>query len=189
MTTIVEQAFETNVLHKDVHMSLVKNLDKISLATGVPKKFIWTEDTDNVCTKHEWKFIVKCRKYRSDGYAGLIITNNSTQIHSAEEKMMMMAGKLIRNFIDARLVIVQDLLDEMKEGYKDDSDVLLIPNFFIPKKGIALPDWQVNTLQGLLIKRLCAGDLTILYVQSMDDLKKSYGAAMYNHLNQHYKIL
>jgi len=186
---MVEEAFKSNVLHKDIHMSLVKNLDKISLATGVPKKFIWSEDDNQVCSRKEWKYIIQCRKYRFEGSAGLVITNNSTQLHSPEAKMMLMAGKLIRNFIDARLVIVQDLLDEMKDGDKDESDVLLIPNFFIPKKGITVPDWQINNLQGLLIKRLCSSNLTILYVEDMEQLKLAYGKAMYDHLNSHYTFL
>jgi len=185
--TMTANAFDFGVLKEEVHGSLVKNMDKISVATGVPAKYIYTED-NGVCNAKESDWLLHCRKYRQEGYGGLILTGTEF-VHSPEEKMMVMGGKLIRNFIDARLVIVQELLEEMKDADIDSSDVLLIPNFFIAKKGTSLPDWQVNLLQGLLIKRLCQQNLTVLYVQSMEELKKAYGQSMHDHLIKNYSIL
>jgi len=185
----VAQAFNFGVLNQEVHSSLVKNMGKISIATGVPAKYIYTADKEKggVCDTQETRWIKKCRQYRELGIGGLILTGTEF-VHSPEEKMMVMGGKLIRNFIDARLVIVQELLEEMKSGEVDDSDVLLIPNFFIAKKGSSIPDWQVNLLQGLMIKRLCQNNITVLYVQDMEQLKKSYGASLHSHLVNNYTI-
>lgn len=190
LSVSVKNMFDYGVLNQDVHQSLAKNMGKISIATGVPAKYIYTEDSknDGVCLDVESDWVKQCRQHRKEGTAGLVLTGTDFN-HSPEEKMMVMGGKLIRNFIDARIVIVQELLEEMKEGTIDNSDVLLIPNFFIAKKGVSLPDWQVNLLQGLLIKRLCSSNLTILYIQGMNELKQSYGQSMYSHIHNNYDVL
>lgn len=182
--TEVAVAFENGVLKPDVHMRLVQDIDRIANVAGIPKKMVWSK-MDGILTDTEQRWLTKIRHYRDRGSAGLLITGKSKV--SPEDKFMLMAGVLLRNFIDARMTVVQDVITRLDNNEKCDSTVLLIPNFFINKaQGGQIPSWKISSLMGLLIKRFSQNNMTVLYVQDMEELKKEYGEPLYNHLKKHY---
>ena len=80
---------------------------------------------------------------------------------------------------------VQDVIHALKnDSMPSNVSVLLIPNFFIGKKGGGkIANWEISALLGMLYKRQQEGKKTILYVSNKKALEAEYGKTFINHLD------
>lgn len=125
---------------------------------------------------------------REDGDDGLIYHGDVFEI-PVEDKMMAIAGACLRNYIDARVLTVQNVLQMLKNNTMPDCTVCLVPNFCMSNmdnKSVA--PWEAAALLGWLYSRMAKNLKTVLYVGSMTSLEVSYGAAMLKHVKAHYAI-
>ncbi len=187
MNAVMEKAFDSGVLDKDVHMRLVADIERISNMAGIPKELIWTS-SKKFLSDSELEWIMKYEFHKKNLKAGLVITGGAG--HAIEAKFMSMTGLLVRNFVDARMMIMQNVLDKLEKQKMSEPSVLLIPNFHIEKHaGGQLPAWKISNILGMLMHRHAAARMSILYVSDMDSLLADYGEVVYNHLVENYAIL
>ena len=185
MVTIPEGAFSGKVLDTEYHDRLIANLEGFSRVAGVPVEYVWTP-VSKYCKGEAIKWL---RTIRRNEFHGLCFVG-PLDIIPIEDKMMSMAAACLRNYIDARVITVQDVLKYLKTDSMPVPTILLIPNFCLEKdEGGDIASWLVSALLGLLYSRLGAGLKTVIYVDSLPYLAKSYGTAFQRHLIAHYKLV
>jgi hypothetical protein len=90
-------------------------------------------------------------------------------------RMQAMAAAFLRNFIDARVITIHEVLGWHDQDEPPNPTVLLIPNFYTVMKGTPLTGWQVQLLYDTLMARFISGKQTVLYVENLAALVKDYG--------------
>ncbi len=184
---MVATAYAENILDESVHSRLVKDLERISSMANIPPQMILTSMT-NHCSPGEVEW-VRHIKNREDDKLGLAYVGAKGKM-PVESRMMAMGGALLRNFIDARIFTVQDIISRLDQGNMPDPTVLMIPNFFISKEqGGHISSWHVSSLLGLLITRLSNKRVTCLYVDDLKRLEAEYGKSFVSHLKQYFTLI
>lgn len=176
-----------SILDEKVHGRLIADLDRVASVANIPKTMIHRTMKD-YCTPEEIDWVRHIRNRGGDkvslAYVG---DSGDTPI---ESRMMAMTGACLRNFIDARLMTLQEVINLLKEDAMPEPTVLMIPNFFIGKDdGGQIASWEVSSLLGLLISRLSAGKVTVLYVQSLKQLEAQYGKPFTTHIKQYFTLI
>lgn len=170
---------EASVLDPVRHERLIEDLDHICGQSNVPRKYI-QQSMKLVCDATEIDYVVNFRLYRGT-YPGLVIEGKA----NSEERCMSIAGALLRNFIDARVVTLSTLLDAAEGGTVPDPTVMLIPNLYVSSYGKTLPAWKVNAVYDLLLRRWTSEKPTVVVVESLKGLAAAYGQAFYSHLSNY----
>lgn len=180
---IPDSVFEAGILDREFHSRLIADLDRLAKKAGIPSHYVWTKLGD-FCTPEEIDWV---RKARSSSDHGLVLCSPLSS--PVECKMGAMAGAFLRNYINARVMTVQEVLDIMKSGNSVSPTVALVPNFSMSKSDVAsVAPWESAQLLSWLYSRLVDGKKTVLFVGSMKALEESYGEAMAKHLRSHYSI-
>jgi hypothetical protein len=171
-------AYQTGVLNPEVHARLVADIDRIALDAGIPKRWIWTPVAD-VLEDHEVEWLRTFRRQEKAGraYIGLSFTPD------LETRMAAMAGALVRNFIRARVMTANQVIDALADKAMPHLTCLLIPNLYAES---GQPQWRVNLLHDLLIDRRNRELQTVVGVTSVKDLERDYGASMASFIKSHY---
>lgn len=170
---VPESAFSAKLLDREYHERLLADLSQIVAKAGVPANAVWSRLSE-YCTQDEVDWV---RNIRSSEDSGLLFLG-SKFVPSVEDKMIAITGVCLRNYTDARVMPLQDVLRVLKEGEMPTPTVLLISNFCLDKsKGGDVPTWDVSMLMGLLLTRSNKGLKTILYSTSMALVQKQYGDA------------
>lgn len=181
MITVPEVAFASKVLDRELHERLIADMDSICNTAGVPPFVVWTR-MSMYCSPQEMDWVAKSFTKQT---SGLVFVGK--QLTPVEDRMMAMTAAYLRNFKDARMLTLQEVLHLIKTDRMPLPTVLLIPNFCVGKTGGGdIPSWQTAGLLGLLYQRMSHGLKTILYVESLDVLTESYGASFTAHLKSHY---
>lgn len=169
-----------SVLDPVRHKRLLDDFDHICSVANTPSKYV-RESMVGICDSVEIDWVVNFRLYRSL-FPGLLLAGKP----QAEERCMAIAGALVRNFIDARVVTLSTLLDAAEKGNAPDPTVMVIPNLYVSSYGKTLPAWKVASVYDLLLARWTAGKPSVLAVEHLQGLQQAYGLAFAQHL-QNYK--
>lgn len=172
-----------SVLHPVVHQRLIADIDNICATANIPQAMIHRSAMD-VLTPKELDWLRNVRFMQEQG-RGLVLRGAA----DAETKIMAMTAAMLRNFIDARVIPLNTLLQQAEDKAVPTPSVLLIPNLYVRGVGRALPAWKVQIVYDLLLARMTAGKLTVAYVEDMDGLEKDYGQVFFAHLQSHYQIV
>jgi hypothetical protein len=162
------------VLNPVVHRRLIDDIDHVCLTANVPKHMLH-ESAKGHLTEEELEWVLNFRAHQEHG-RGLVLCGEQ-----ADVKMMAITAALLRNFIDARIMTVTNLLEN-----DTSPSVLLVPNFYVKAMNKALPAWQVQKLYDRLLERYSQNRPTVLYVESLAGLEKDYGSVLARHLKDHY---
>lgn len=182
---VPDSVFESKILDREYHGRLIADLERLSRKAGIPAQYVWSRLSD-YCSEEEIAWV---RKMRSEEDHGLIITSSSAQV-PVECKMMAMVGAFLRNYINARMLSVQEVVAMVKNSGAVPPTVALVPNFSMAKSEAAsVAPWDSALLLSWLYSRLVDGQKTVLFVGSMKTLEEVYGEAMLKHLKTHYRIL
>ena len=105
------------------------------------------------------------------------------------DRFCVMAAWAIRNALRARVLLVQDIFDLMREGDMPEIDLLLIPDF-VAKKAEVHPR-ERSWMTSLLHARHAAGQQTVIYVQSelvkaSATIEAAYGVLVAQHIHDHF---
>lgn len=164
------------VIKEDKHGRLIPDIEHYARGAGIHPQFIYRKAA-NWCSESEldWLRGLPTMEHTMMGgyYTGYPAGT------SIDVRMMAMAGALVRNFIPAKVVTV----DEVLEGVK--GDVWFLPDFFL--EGAALPGWKAQELLQRLHKHFAAMNRAVLYVESMSKMKGAYGAAIHRFVEQHFE--
>lgn len=186
MTTELTQAYNSGVLHPEVHGRLVANLEGFARRANILESMILHKMSAFACTPAEIEYVRGIRRQADAGSYGLVYVGKETK--PVMTRMMGVAGACLRNFVEAKVITLQELLSDLKEGSPPDVSVLLVPNFFVAKsEGGRIAEWHIAELLGLLYARMAKGQQTFLYVSDMEALRKTYGEPIFQHLDHHFK--
>lgn len=177
----------TYVLDKEgVHARLIQDMEHICYTAGIPAKCV-EESMVGKAREPEIEWFKKFNKEKSE-HAGLMFLGSADVLN----RMMYLTGALVRNFIDARLVTMSNVIPmkENKEAQIDpvEPTVLLISNLHVKTHGgKPLTAWQIQILYDALISRLTAGKQTVVFVESLEGLGTDYGILFKELLLNNYK--
>lgn len=141
-----------SILDPVKHERILKDVQGVCLAAGISTKYLH-ESASTVCKKAEIDWLVGFREY---GMPGLKLLGPH-----ALDRCMAIAGALVRNYIDARVRTLDEVLDN-----PPDCTVLLCPNFYTVGMGKALPSWKIQKLYDLIIARYKKEQPTVIWVES-----------------------
>ena len=102
--------------------------------------------------------------------------------------MQLVAGTLLRNFVNAKVMTLHNVLDAMREQRMPCPSVLLIPNFF-DHQDASVMDWQASLLLDCLMSRKIQGQQTILHVSDMVLFRETFGNNFHKFLAMNFKII
>lgn len=183
-TTIPKEAFSSGLLNKEFHDRLISDLERLVRKAGVPASAVWSRLSD-YCKKGEDYDWVRDMRITSD--AGLAYVGK-TEI-PVQDKMTAIVGACLRNYTDARVMTLQDVIKRLKDDTMPSPTLLLIPNFYLGKdEGGDVPTWETTKLLDLLMSRHAEGKKTVLFVSSLPGLEKAYGAPFREHIEGKYSI-
>lgn len=184
----VQPAMHATVLDETYHARLLESIDHYAGVANVPVSMIH-EPMSKYCSQAECLWITKIMAHRDAGQAGLCLTGVNAA-HPVEHRMWAMAAALLRNYVDARVVAVNDLMSREKGDEIPDPTVMLLPNFFLAwAGGKPNTNWQVQILQDILMRRMVEKKITIIYIQSMKQFKESFGEGVAGFIEAHWLIL
>jgi hypothetical protein len=174
------------ILQPETHYRLAVDIPRFAQRARILPKFIYTSMV-SICGQDEVAWFKSMNTHVDSGIAGLMFTG---LIPHVEDRMQAIAGACIRNFIDARVYTLQEVIEDQKEGSVPDCKVLLIPNFYLnTESGSKIAAWQSTSLLGLLYTRYQRGCQTVIYVENMTSMAKSYGGAFKAHFDEHYTCI
>lgn len=177
--------YTPGILEPSVHMNLVETMEDVAETARVPEKFIFNTRMGDFCAEKELKWVSRYYSHRKDGCAGLAYTGNSALL---EDRMFSIAGAFLRNYIDARMFTIHEIIDRLRENSMGDYSVVLVPNFFMgtAKK---VPDWQISLVQSWLMGRYARSRILVLYVSNMEELAAVYGTQIRDHINKRFYVV
>ena len=177
--------YASGVLRKDVHSRLVADLPNVARDASIVPSWIWKPLAKSV-GETELDYVVKFRQHRADRTGGLCYVGRKPSA-AVDDRMSAIVGALIRNFVRARVMTVEQALD-MSEAGGIPHTCIAIPNFFIEKSlgGGKMADWKLGLLMDLLMQRRIAGQQTLLYVSDLDAMATEYGSAFSAFVSKHY---
>lgn len=188
MTKSIDEAYKLHILDKDKHARLVSELESVSRSANIPASMVWTS-MHSYCSKEEIHFVTSMMKEASNGICGLAYLGEEKGV-GVMSRMMAIAGACLRNFINARVMTLQEVLNGIKTNTLSDPTVMLIPDFFVGGKASgAIADWQLSGLASMLLARQSRGQLTFLYVQDVQKLELDYGVTFSNLILSKYKTV
>ena len=176
------RAISDGIIDESAHEQLLADLAGYTRTAGIPEHFVWTSIT-KYCDKDEIDYVMDLKKSLAEctGETNGMVYLGAIAKAPVNERMMSIAGVCLRNYINAKVMTVQAVLDAMKTGdLPNNVSVLLIPNFFDVECHIA--KWQISDLLGMLYQRQQEGKHTVVHVTSKEDLEKGYGNSFNKHL-------
>ena len=177
-----EQAIESGLIDPVAHEMLLADIQGVLRQANIPERFVWTPIRD-YCNEDEIDYVSTLKDSEAKAIGMVYIGN--IEGASVNDRMMSIAGTCLRNYINAKVMTVQDVIHALKnDSMPSNVSVLLIPNFFIGKKGGGkIANWEISALLGMLYKRQQEGKKTILYVSNKKALEAEYGKTFINHLD------
>lgn len=175
-------AVEQLVLNPQYHASLIRELDDVASIAKVPAYMI-KQSAKGYLNTVTLDWVRDIRKHSKVHCYGLVLRGKFKV--PIEQQFMAIAGALIRNYIDARIYSLGELIED-EGGHVPDCSVLLIPNFYTGVHGKPLAGWQIQKLYSILITRMMKEKQTILYVSDLGLLEQHYGNNIVQLLKNNY---
>ena len=140
-----EQAIESGLIDTFTHEMLLADIQGVLRQANIPEKFVWTS-IHEYCEADEIDYVATLNDKNAEAI-GMVYVGNITGA-SVNDRMMAIAGTCLRNYINAKVMTVQDVILSLKtDSMPSNVSVLLIPNFFIGKKeGGHIADWEISSL-------------------------------------------
>jgi hypothetical protein len=171
------------VIDKIVHRQIIAEMARVCEIANVPEQYV-RRSMRGVCRDKEIEWVRSFPITREEGLAGLVIEG----VAHTQTRCMAITGTLVRNFIDARIMSVNAVVDDHDAAVVPSA--LVIPNLYIKTKDTksALSPWQVQKVYDVLITRFSANKPTVICVENMQGLRTDYGNAFAEHLQEHFEF-
>lgn len=165
--------YESGVLRPAVHHQLVERSAEFAGQAGVRISDLTVPLSDVCTTDVEQEFVRRFRKLSRDTM-GLIYVGDYRP--PVMRRMCVMAATFVRNFIDARVRMAEDIVtNQISDDPFDYGAVLLVPDF--APGGVKLSDMRRRALTTVLVARSNVGLRSVLWAESHDDVA-AYGPAV-----------
>ena len=183
MSAVMESAIESGIADPVYHERLMADIHGVAKTANIPESYVWTS-IHKYCGQAEVNYVSEIKRH-TDSEIPIFGMVYKGRIEGApiNDRMMSIAGMCLRNYINAKVMTLQEVLASLKSGDMPSPTVLLIPNFYLgSKSGGHIADWEVSSLIGLLYKRQQEEQQTIVYVGDWDGMKLDYGQVFADHL-------
>lgn len=177
--------YKPKILRPEVHMTLVETIEEVADVARVPEKFIYKVKMSDYCSAAEMDWVAQYHTLREDGLAGFAYVGTPQRL---EDRMFAMAGAFLRNYIDARIFTIHEIVDRLKASNMGDYSVVMVPNFYTGGKK-KFPDWQVALVQSWLSGRYARSKVLVLGVRNMEELAVGYGTQVASHIQDRFKLV
>ena len=181
----------SGALQPGPHDKLVANIIAVSARAGLGqahRHLIWYPAD---LSKAERQWAEACVKSVHNGSAwdmeklGIVFTQSQSD---ALRRMQMLAGFLIRNFVDARILSRSECLLARKEDGGVDAQVLFIPDFITAEYIETIPKWERSSMTDLYSERVRATAPTCLFAGCANSTLKSKLPTIANDMNSDYMV-
>lgn len=161
----------TDVLDAKEHSRIIADFERVCTTAGVQGHFLY-ESMTHYCGATEVDWIKKFWTYKAQGVSGLVLHG----VPRPDTRCQSMAAALVRNYVDARVIPLNTVIDGTQNGnVLPNPTVLLIPNLFMSAMGKNLPAWRVQAVYDVLLERSIKGKPTVVYVEDLNGLVAVYG--------------
>lgn len=184
MNTLAKDALESGLMDSDYHERLIADIQGVVKQAGIPEPYVWTP-MSQYCGETEVDFVINLSTHVDSikPVFGLVYIGK-IEGSPVNDRMMSIAGACLRNYINAKVMVVGDVISALREGQMPSPTVLLIPNFFMGKDGSGkVAEWETPLLLDMLYKRQQEGKQTVLYVSDLEALEAEYGHAFTDHID------
>lgn len=169
---------EGSPLKREAHERLIIDRAYYCRLAGIQEHWLWQPLSATASTR-ELRWIKRYRFHANAGIQGLIYIGSAAE---ASVRMQALCGALVRNFVDARIRTLDEVLERTKSDMPDrDASVLMLPTFCSEAGEVV--DWRKQAAWSLLSDRERAGKLTVLFASSLEAVKLCYGSAIWEILS------
>lgn len=176
-----DPAYAPGKLVLGVHEPLVARLEEFADKAGIPPAFI--TGAQYALTDFERDYLVGFRRLHHTGALGLIYSGT----HSPDvlDRTRSIVGALVRNYIDARLVMRDELVTLLFNGKNGPQEPLVaVPDFHAE----GIPTSAAQSLKSWLTGRMARGRQTVLGFPSVKAVDALFKPGMVGAL-QHFETL
>ncbi len=178
-------AYAPGVLNIKQHFQLVEEMARYCNDAGVSSDYV-THSMLDYCQDEEMDWMRSYPTHFDNRIYGAAFLGGVDIL----PRMSAMVGCAMRNYIQARIITLQSLLNDMKSGDTPNEELLFISNFCLPKnQGGAIAVWQIPLLVGLLYDRFSKKKHTVVYVSSIEDLRGIYGDTIAQHIKNNFTLI
>jgi len=181
MSELMERIQKEGLLDLNRHATLLADIDSIAETAGIPVSSIY-HSMKEVCTLDELKFARDL--WLDPKTAGVVYIHDVYTM----PRMMAVTAACLRNFVDARIILMAEIVRAIKEGNAPKCDVVLIPNFCIAAKDKGIADWEMTHVLGWMLDRHFSGLKTLVSISKKEDVQKVMGQMMIDHLKNFVEI-
>ena len=172
-----------SVCDKKKHRRLLLNIDEYCSIANIPPDIIHI-GLGGVCSDEELEIYKKLR--RSTHYGFLYKDTIGKDIL---RKMQLITAFLLRNYQDARIFTLNNLLSHISDK-KENPSYVLVPNFYIYDYGENnLQKWQLQILYDWLIEMEISNKRVFIYVDDMQWMAKHYGKMINDFIVSRYMVI
>lgn len=183
--------WDSGVLQPAIHDRLVANIDQIAQRSGLGvanKHLIWTSAELKTAEMGWCRATVEMARADTPWakpHIGVCYTKDQL---AAERTMLMMAGLLVRNFVDARVMTRMDVIAERKATGTVEATAVMIPDFATPEYVETMPAWERSALAEFVHERVRDGLPTCLFVGVSMDLLKQKLPSVHADLSTSFRV-
>ena len=179
-----------SLLDKEVHKHLIADQERYATMAGISVQMLG-QSAKGYLTPTEIDWLRGIKPLLKNGQANYCFVGpQKVSIHT---KMMAITGCLLRNFIDARVMPLLNVLEDEESALTP--TVLLIPDFYTAGSGDKtasmnkpLPAWQIPRLHSVLLSRMVSNKGTIVYASHLEKVKDCYGPGIDDLIQNHYTL-
>lgn len=166
-----QSAGSGSVLDAKEHSRIIADFEQVCTTAGIQGRFLYESMTKH-CGPVEVEWVRKFWAYKAQGVPGLVLEG----VSHPDTRCQAIAACLVRNFVDARVIPLNTLIDSTQNGgHAPSPTVLLIPNLFMQAMGKSVPAWRVQVIYDLLLERSTKAKPTVVYVEDLKGLVSIYG--------------
>lgn len=162
----------TGLLDAKEHSRIIADFERVCTVAGIQGHFLY-ESMTKYCGDVEVDWVKKFWTYKAQGVAGLALVG----VHRPDTRCQSIAAALVRNYVDARVIPVNTLIESTQNGNRPPAPtVLLVPNLFMATMGGKnMPAWRIQAMYDLLLERSTKSKPSVVYVEDMTSLVGVYG--------------
>lgn len=166
-----------------IHSRIIADFEQVCATAGIQRHFLY-ESMKEVCGPIEIDWVTNFNKYHAEGCPGLLLNG----VKRPDTRCQAITAALLRNYIDARVVPINTLIEASSDGGVPTPTVLLIPNLYITAMSNKMPAWRVQVIYELLLQRSTHSKVSVVYVEDLKSIAGVYGEPFRDFLSRFREV-
>ncbi len=162
----IDLVIENTPILEPVHRELIRELPNLAKVARIPPQMVY-EPLGKYCSGAEKLWLKTLRIHPEQGIYGLWYkVPSGVDEKTIPVRMQAMAAACLRNYIDARVMTMPEVVNALSKDTMPEPTVLLIPNFW---DGWLLDNaghrYKAERLSELLLQRQLSGLMTVIQAE------------------------